>query len=125
MIKLTKKQELFCQEYMIDSNGGAAARRAGYKKKNAYQQATENLRKPLIKARLLELGKDTAEKLQITREQVIAGILGVAKEGEHEGNRLKAWDMLGKHTGIYEVDNQQGATQMQVNYYAPKKDSSK
>ena len=32
---LTAKQERFCREYVIDHNGAAAGRRAGYAHKNA------------------------------------------------------------------------------------------
>lgn len=49
---LTKKQELFVQEYVVDFNGTAAAIRAGYSKKTATLIATQNVRKPNIKFRI-------------------------------------------------------------------------
>jgi len=36
-------------------------------------------------------------------------------------DKIKALDMLGKYTGLYEVDNEQKQQTVQVNYYAPKK----
>jgi len=107
---------------MIDSNASAAALRAGYKKKAAARTGSENLYKPLIKARLLELGKDTARKLEVSREEVLKMILTMAKEGEQEGNRIKAMDMLGKVTGIYEVDNSQTSTTQAIQIYLPSKE---
>src|SRR5262245_41863153 len=44
--KLTPKQEAFVREYLVDLNGAAAARRAGYSKNSAKQIASENLTKP-------------------------------------------------------------------------------
>ena len=46
--KLTGKQELFCQEYLIDLNATAAATRAKYSPKTATEAGSENLRKPHI-----------------------------------------------------------------------------
>lgn len=49
MVKMTVKQRLFCDEYLVDLNATQAAIRAGYSKKTAAVIATENLRKPYIK----------------------------------------------------------------------------
>ncbi len=48
-IKLTNKQKVFCDEYLIDLNATQAAIRAGYSKKTAYAIGWENLRKPEIR----------------------------------------------------------------------------
>lgn len=47
--KLTIKQIRFCEEYLKDFNGSAAARRAGYSEATASVIAAENLVKPNIK----------------------------------------------------------------------------
>ena len=49
MGKLTKKQQRFCDEYLIDMNGTQAAIRAGYSAKTAKQIANENLTKPDVR----------------------------------------------------------------------------
>ena len=49
MAKMTPKQKLFCDEYLIDLNATQAAIRAGYSEKNARNIASENLTKPNIK----------------------------------------------------------------------------
>ena len=49
MAKMTVKQQLFCDEYLIDLNATQAAIRAGYSEKTAAVIAAENLRKPYIK----------------------------------------------------------------------------
>lgn len=54
-IKLTPKQEKFCNEYLIDLNATGAAKRAGYSEETAYSIGWENLKKPEIQNRLTEL----------------------------------------------------------------------
>ncbi len=46
--RYTKKQRVFMVEYLKYWNGAKAARRAGYSRRCAHQQAYENLRKPKI-----------------------------------------------------------------------------
>lgn len=57
MMALREMQEQFCIEYVNDPkrNATQAAIRAGYSKNCARQQASENLTKPDIKARIREL----------------------------------------------------------------------
>lgn len=45
MMKLTSKQQRFCDEYLVDLNATQAAIRAGYSKKTAKQIAQQNLTK--------------------------------------------------------------------------------
>ncbi|MHC4103893.1 MAG: terminase small subunit [Planctomycetota bacterium] len=47
--RYTKKQRVFMIEYLKYWNGAKAARRAGYSRRCAHQQAYENLRKPKIR----------------------------------------------------------------------------
>jgi len=55
--KLTAKQELFCFEYIKDFNATAAAKRAGYSEKTAYNIGWENVRKRDVQAKIDELTK--------------------------------------------------------------------
>ena len=48
-MKLSQKQQLFIEEYLIDLNGTQAAIRAGYNPNTARQIAAENLTKPYIR----------------------------------------------------------------------------
>ena len=68
--KLTEKQELFCQRYLIDFNGTQAAKDAGYSEDTAHAIAWENLRKPEIQERINELRLDMGSKFNITRERI-------------------------------------------------------
>jgi phage terminase small subunit len=69
--KLTAKQQRFVDEYLIDLNGAAAARRAGYSVKTARQIADENLSKPDIIAAIDDAQRVLSERTQITQEMVL------------------------------------------------------
>lgn len=71
MVKLTKKQELFVKEYLIDLNATQAAIRAGYSKKTATIIGHENLSKPNIAAAIKKAMDERIEKLDTSAEQVI------------------------------------------------------
>ena len=51
---LTRKQNAFCQEYLVDLNACQAAIRAGYSKKTAKAIGHENLTKPDVANRIAE-----------------------------------------------------------------------
>lgn len=69
--QISKKQDRFCQEYMIDFNGTQAAIRAGYSKKTANEQAAQLLAKLSIKTRVKELQDELAKKTSLTAQMVI------------------------------------------------------
>ncbi|VTS00552.1 terminase small subunit [Tuwongella immobilis] len=75
---LTPKQERFCQEYIVDLNASAAARRAGYSHRTAGSIGEELLRKPEISARIRELKDEQARRTQITADQVLAELARIA-----------------------------------------------
>ena len=98
MAKITKKNEVFCEEYLIDLNATQAAIRAGYSPDSAGSIGFELLKKPEIRARidqamadrvLRELGRiaflnpkdvidlDTAKVLDTATEDDLAVIAGV------------------------------------------------
>lgn len=70
-IKLSAKQQKFCEEYMIDLNGTQAAIRAGYSAKCAKVQAVENLSKHNIQSVISELKQKLSTKTGVTAERLI------------------------------------------------------
>ena len=70
-MKLTAKQEKFCNEYLIDLNATQAAIRAGYSHKTANRIAAENLSKPVIASYIQQQRQKTAEKAEITRDKIV------------------------------------------------------
>lgn len=76
--KLTAKQAKFVEEYLVDLNASAAARRAKYSAKTAFRAGQENMQKPAIQAaiqaRRLELAKNI-----ITPEEIIQEYAKIAR----------------------------------------------
>lgn len=71
MDKLTPKQRAFCQQYAIDKDATAAAIRAGYSKKTAYQIGFENLQKPAVREYVDQLLNEAAARAGLKAEDVI------------------------------------------------------
>lgn len=90
MEKLTRKQQLFCDEYLIDLNATQAAIRAGYKVKNietAESIGRENLGKPRVKAYIDERMKNKTTALIASQDEVLEYLTGVLR-GEEKGTVL-------------------------------------
>lgn len=125
MAKLTEKQKRFCDEYLIDLNGAAAARRAGYSDKTACAIAAENLTKPYIKEYIEKRMEEKRCLLIAEQDEILCYLTRVMRgeteseivvmEGEGDGvitarrfkkapdekERLKAAELLGKRYGLY------------------------
>lgn len=135
--KLTDKQERFCEEYLIDLNATQAAIRAGYSEKTAQEIGSENLSKPMVHARIAELKAERSKKLSIDADWVLRRLVSISDrcmqqepvmvfspadkamvhKEDDEGNKLyefdsnganKATELIGKHIGFFEKDNEQG-----------------
>lgn len=78
MARLSDKQRRFIQEYLIDLNATAAAKRAGYSAKTAEAIGYENLRKPQIAEEIRKRQEKLQSKLEITQETVLRELAAVA-----------------------------------------------
>lgn len=131
-LKLTDKQELFCQEYMIDLNATQASKRAGYSEKTAQKIGSENLSKPLVQEKIAQLMGERIESTKIDAEWVLKRAVEfhdkcsqaskvTTRDGtpvldddgkpiysfEHTGVG-KALEIIGKHVGVQAfIDKQQ------------------
>lgn len=124
-MKLTEKQKLFCDEYIISLNATQAAIKAGYAEKTAYAIGAENLKKPKIQDYISERMKQKESSLIATQDEVLQYLTSVLR-GESqttdivlvgigdgyqevqevekkpsEKDRLKAAELLGKRYGLY------------------------
>lgn len=112
MSKLTDKQKIFCKEYIIDFNATRAAEAAGYSKKYARHQGSENLAKLDIQEEIKRLTKGRNERLEVTADRVVQELAkigfnqeGIADAFELEAkDKLKALEMLARHTGTFNND---------------------
>ena len=62
MAKITKKNEVFCEEYLIDLNATQAAIRAGYSPKTANEQAARLLANVSIQNRIAQLQAEQSRR---------------------------------------------------------------
>ena len=101
---LTSKQARFIDEYMVDRNGAAAAARAGYSAKCARQAAHETLSNPDVMTALRTKEQAEAERLGITRQIAIKGLLEafeLAKEKAEPAAMIAAMRQIGLMLGFF------------------------
>lgn len=75
---LTPKQARFVQEYLVDLNATAAAKRAGYSAKNADKIGSELLGKTRVSDAIQAAVKQREQRTQITQDMVILELAKVA-----------------------------------------------
>lgn len=78
MAKLTDKQKRFVQEYLVDLNATAAARRAGYSEKTANEQGARLLAKSSIQAAIQTAMQKRQKRVEITQDMVIMELVAIA-----------------------------------------------
>lgn len=71
MAKITKKNEVFCEEYLIDLNATQAAIRAGYSPNAAGSIGSELLKKPEIRARVEAKMAERSKRTGINADRVL------------------------------------------------------
>lgn len=127
--KLTPKQMRFVEEYLVDLNASAAARRAGYSAKTANRIGPELLGKTCIRDAIEKAQVKRSVRTGITQDDVVKelwnfykvnsvliekyGFGGRDKDVNGDGAWKmvdataagKALDMLMKHFGGYDADN--------------------
>ncbi len=75
--KLTPKQALFVQEYLVDLNGHQAAIRAGYAPKNARITAYQNLTKPYISKAIDAAKLKRLKKIETKADSILIQLDGM------------------------------------------------
>ncbi len=104
--RLTAKQALFVQHYIATDNGTQSAIAAGYAAKSAHVTASKLLRLPKV-AKAVDAAREKSvarvkEKLSVTEEQVIRGLLAIALGKDTPPNvKRQAWVDLGRHLGMF------------------------
>ena len=108
---LTRKEERFCENYIVDYNGTAAAKRAGYAEKSARVAASRLLKQDRVKARIRELQKEQAERLCLSSDLIVIRALELydkctqADVPDSKG-AVKCLDLLARHLGMFDKDSQ-------------------
>ena len=78
MAKLTKKQQRFIEEYLIDLNATQAAIRAGYSVASAKEIASENLTKPNIQKEIAKAMAERSKRTGISQDRVVQELAKLA-----------------------------------------------
>ena len=107
---MTRRQERFIEEYLLDFNGAAAARRAGFGEKSAASYASKILKNPEVRQVLQEKMAVRAQQMQLRQDTVLREIRNVAFACGSDASgaavkmasKLKALELLGKHLGLFE-----------------------
>lgn len=81
--KMTAKQQMFCDEYLIDLNATQAAIRAGYSKKTARVIGQENLLKPAIRDYIEKRMAEKEKALIADQDEVMKYLTSVMRR-EHQ-----------------------------------------
>lgn len=102
---MTNKQEMFCREYLVDLNATQAAIRAGYSEKTAGVIGDENLKKPNIQNFIRAMMDKRAEKVELTAEYILDGIIENTDKCKQEGRLalvFRGLELLGRHKKLFE-----------------------
>lgn len=106
---LSKKQELFCKEYLVDLNATQAYKRAGYSVKSdnaAAVEASKLLRNPKIEAKIKELMEARSQRTEITADFVLKELYAIAKANGTDFAHVIDEPMI--QNGMYVVDPDTG-----------------
>lgn len=81
---LNAKQARFVEEYLVDLNASAAARRAGYSEDTAGSQGFDLLKKPEIQAAIASAQEARSKRTEITQDMVLAEFWAIATANPNE-----------------------------------------
>ena len=102
--KLSKRQEEFCQQFLVDLNATKSAVRSGYTETTAKANCGRMLADPKVKARINELKAERTKRTHIEVDDVIERLVRVANKSEEEGDwhaTIRATELLGKHLAMF------------------------
>jgi phage terminase small subunit len=85
---MRERHRLFVLEYLIDLNGRAAAKRAGYADKKAAVRACELLRRPDVQAMIREETKARDERLRVSADRIAKEFARIAF---NDPTRIASW----------------------------------
>jgi len=98
---LKPKVHKFVEEYLIDMHATNAAIRAGYVQRCAKQVASRLMCDPRVRALVAERMAVRLQRVTIRQDQVVEGLMAEALNADQAGARVRAWELLGKHIGMW------------------------
>lgn len=106
-MSLTARQLAFVEAYSADGNAARAARVAGYAEKSAKVMACRLTKDNRIAAEIAKRRAANAEQFQITKVDVLAGVLSainMAHEQQNPGVMIGGLVQIAKMLGFYEPE---------------------
>lgn len=76
---LSNKQRRFVEEYLLDLNATAAARRSGYSPHTAHAIGAENLTKPEVAAAIEAAMEDRAARCRVNADDVLRELMAIVR----------------------------------------------
>lgn len=99
---MTERVERFIAEYLREPNATKAAKLAGYSEKTAYSQGQRLLKNVEVKRRIDATHEKATRRAEITVARVVEGIASIATNPDaRDADRLKAWELLGRHLAMF------------------------
>ena len=115
----TEKQRIFVDAYVETGDVGDAADRAGLSTKHCYHL----LNKDHVQQAIQQKREEVRERSSITAAEVANGLLKEAKYGRDEDKegashsaRVRAWELLGEHLGLFDETRADDSSD-QINIY--------
>jgi len=101
--RMNPRHLLFVDEFFVDLNPTAAAKRAGYKGRNIRRTATELMNHPLIIEEMKKRSEDRRERLELTADYVIHKLVDIVERTDMSNPQaaLRGLELLGKTLGLY------------------------
>ncbi len=103
-MKLSARRTRFVDEYILDHNGSAAARRAGYSVDSAHVAACRLLRNDNVITAIDTKKHELAQQYEINKHGVVRELfsaVAMARDNLDAGNMIRAWCEIAKILGIY------------------------
>ena len=132
-VKVTPKQELFCQEYLKCGNAAEAYRRSfgtdGMKPESVWQSASHLRKNSKVIARLAQLHEKAVDKAVMSSIDVLKGMSIIAKGAKKESDKIRALELLGKYHKLFKdsvdlnANNVPVASNITVTFVSNKKET--
>ena len=109
-MKLTGKQERFCQEYVKDFNGYRSAVAAGYSERSAKNTACENMTKQYLVERINDIKASREIEVKVDAAWVLKKSIALHDlciEAGQYSTAAKALDTVGKHVNVQAFSEKQ------------------
>ncbi|PGZ45708.1 terminase small subunit [Bacillus anthracis] len=98
-MKLTPKQQAFCDYYIETGNATEAAKKAGYSQKTAKEMGNENLSKPHLKAYIEERMSQKEEERVASQDEILEFLTRVMR------GQTTEQIPVGKGEGYFELED--------------------